>query len=157
MYRNDAVCLAADRRRTERPRPIADDVEYVARRLLFSVRALSASDKQFLGDLARSEHRYPMKALDRLTEIAARSDRPEDREVLAEMIRARCLRSTPAVQDVALAFDHETRATGPADVTQRAYERRPCRATKEAVTEALTTQLYATRAALDAVAASPVP
>jgi hypothetical protein len=136
-------------------RTFAEKVQHIARRLFFSARNLTSSDKQFLGDLARAERRYEMKALQRLIGIAERSDRPEDREALAELIRAECLRSTPAVRDVGVAFDLETRAQGEADVAQRAFERRRTRATKEAAIEKLTTHLYGLRASLDAVEATP--
>lgn len=136
--------------------PFAAGLQYIARRLRFSVRHLSDADKQFLADVGRTESRYQMKSLERLAEIAERSERAEDREALAEFIRARSLRSTRTILDARVAFNLETQATGPADVAQRAFEQHPCRATKDAVEEALRVQLFATRCALDSAAATPV-
>ncbi|HVX40316.1 MAG TPA: hypothetical protein VHB25_12155 [Gemmatimonadaceae bacterium] len=137
------------------PDAFVRDLQQVARNLLVSVLGMSNGERQFLHDVARGEGRYQMKALQRLVALSRRSLRPEHREALAEVVRRESLVDVESVRDIALAFDLETTAQAAADPAQRQFERFPSRATQDRVREALTTQLYATRAALDAVEAFP--
>lgn len=130
------------------------DLQQIARNLLVSVLGMDEADRQFLHDVARGEGRYQMKALRRLVGLSRLSLRPDHREALAELVRRESLADVTAARDVGLAFDLETGANGEADVAQRQFERFPSSATRDRVRGALTTQLYATRAALDAVEAA---
>jgi hypothetical protein len=106
------------------------------------------ADSAFLQDVARG--RYPMVALQRLMAIAARSEKLEHREFLAEVVRREC-GAAVAGHCIAAAFDWETEANGEANNAQRKFERAPCRSTAEMVRAALMRQLSTTRTALDAV------
>jgi hypothetical protein len=122
-----------------------EDVQAFARELHAHA---TDDDKVFLQDVARG--RYPMVALQRLMAIAARSEKLEHREFLAEVVRREC-GAAVAGHCIAAAFDWETEANGEANNAQRKFERAPCRSTAEMVRAALMRQLSTTRTALDAV------
>lgn len=151
MYHNHADLLAQAPRPTLTGTAFEEQLQSLAQRLLSSVLGLTTADKQFLRDLARDEARYPMRTLRRLIGLAAMSVRPEDREALAELVRAEILAQTQSAFCLATAFDHETEANGAADVAQRAYERERTRSTWEWCLSTLTRQMAATRQAIDAV------
>jgi predicted nucleic acid-binding protein len=132
---------------------------YVARRLLLSVSGLDERERQLLNDYARGaslhgEPRFRLITFRSLLAIARRSRRTEDREAIAELVRAEINRGAPP-SSIELAFDGETGATGPCDVEQRAFEHSPNPITWARCKAALEKQLAATRAALDAVNADP--
>lgn len=148
-YRGSAAAPVSTRKSAE---AFADEVRFIARRLLFSVQDLTSDERDWLSDLARDEVRYPMVTVRRLCAVSRRSRTVEDREAFAELIRAE---STPVdgAPSLPLAFDLETAAPGPADVAQRAYERAPCPSTFARCRETLLRQLVSTRDALNALAA----
>lgn len=125
-------------------------LEHLARRLFFSAPRVTERNRDFLQEFAAGRHQ--LVALQRLIMCARASNDPADREALAEIIRAECLKDLPRHGAVAAAFDEETVATGAADLDQRHFERTPCRSTYQRVRESLTRQLNATRASLDAIA-----
>jgi hypothetical protein len=130
------------------------DLQEFARQLDANV---PRTDKEadFLQDVARG--RYEMKALQRLIDIARRSERPEQREFLAELVRRQTIAGSGHAISIAAVFDEETAATGETDNAQRRFERAPdCPSTWHLVREKLTRQLVTTRAALDAVLAHRV-
>lgn len=156
MYQHSPVTLAGDRRNAgsgARGEAFLATLQFIARRLLFSVLGLTDDERQFLHDVARSEHRYRMIALQRLMAIAARSVKPEDREALAEVVRAWCLAGVPAVTDIRLAGDLETRAQGEHDVAWRAFEVSPSLVTCERAIETGTAHEYGLRAQRDTLLA----
>lgn len=130
-----------------------EEFQAIARRLLFSCPATSTSERQFLQDVARG--RYPMKALERMTRIAAGSTRPEHREALALFVREISAPRYGAVS-IAAAFDEETRTNGEADMAQRYFERERTRANQERAIDALHAQEIATREAITAVRTAKV-
>lgn len=145
-YQRVAPTLAAPR---TPPGDLLSDLQFIARRLIFTA-AVSDADRQFLHDFARPEQRYPMKALQRLIHCARCSTRPEDREALAEMIRAHCIAGA-TVPDVRTALDVETAVQGPADVAAREFERQPSRTTRAVAIERHTAHQTALRAVLDSL------
>jgi hypothetical protein len=138
-----------DRKRFE------EDIQTVARKLIFSCPKASGSDKQFLYDVARAESRFPMRGLERLARIAQQSTRPEHQEALAEVVRRWSSPGSEAL-DVARAFDVELKEQTEADVAQREFERFPNKANRERALDRLSAHLIAIRNAIRAVAASPI-
>lgn len=145
VYQRNAVRMAADRMKAD----VIRDLQTVARRLFFSTIDLDSSDRQFLQDFIRPECRYPMAALCRLISISSHSVRPEDREAVPEVLRGWILRTVPAVYDVALVGDLETKAQGDHDVAWRAFERIRDRLTRERAIETGTAHFNGLRAQLD--------
>lgn len=130
-----------------------------ARGLRLSVNDLTEQESELLTDYGRGasrdgEVRYRLRTFKALIGIARRSSRPEQREALAEIIRAELLADV-ASPSIATAFDAETPAPGQADVRQREFERNPNPTTWAACRDALMHQLAVTRRALDAVIAWP--
>lgn len=154
-YQRATDQLALVRSNTESPTEstFEQQLQFLARRLLFSAVGIAAADRQFLHDLSRGEARFPMKTFRRLNAIAAHSTKPEDREGPAELMRADILTQTHRHLSLVAAFDAETEAVGPADVAQRRLERAITRATIDEASLTLTRQLVTTREALDAVRA----
>lgn len=109
-----------------RPAAIPDTFEAglraIARHLRDSVADLTERETAFLYDLAREEVRYPMPTVRKLCALSRRSRNPRVREAFAELIRQESL-ALDADLSVTVGFDLETRATGPADVAQRQFER----------------------------------
>lgn len=127
-------------------------LQRLARALYFSAGPnISPRNREFLQDFARGEARYQLVALQRLIMCARASCKPEDREALAEIIRAELLADEPT-KCVATAFDYETTANGEANNAQRQFERTRCRSSWERARDALMQQYAATRASLDALA-----
>jgi hypothetical protein len=99
-YQNTIVSPAAGRRNagsggtSDR---LLDGIQAIARRLLFSSIGIAPVDRDFLHELAREEHRYQMRALQRLIEIrAAASGRKTARRwriSFARSARSMCRRS----------------------------------------------------------------
>lgn len=122
----------------------------IARRLLKSVPDLTPRERDFLYDLAREEVRYPMPTVRKICRISRRSANAADREAFAELIRGESL--PQAEVNLREAFDHETAATGPADVAQREFERNPtCPTAWQRCKDALHQQVVRSRRALDVV------
>lgn len=130
------------------------NLQRLARSLYFSAPNVTARNREFLQDFARGEGRYQLVALQRLIMCARASTKLEDREALAEIIRAELLADAPA-SCVVSSFDAETIANGDANIAQRQYERTRCRAAWERCRDALIAQAVATRVALDAVMSAP--
>jgi hypothetical protein len=122
----------------------------IARELRSSISDLSERETEFLYDLAREESRYPMPTVRKLCALSRRSRNPKAREAFAELIREY---SIPADADAAVTatFDLETRATGPADVAQRQFERDKNPITYARVKDALELQVAVSQLALAAV------
>jgi hypothetical protein len=162
MYQTSALPVAAGRANAERTSPahaertFVDEIQLIARQLLFSTARATDEEKQFLRDVARQEGRYPLRALERLTEIAKKSGRPEHREALSRFIRERSTPATAANVSVAAIFDVETVANGDADLAQRIFERTPTRTNAERVIEKLHAQEIASREAIDAIRRAPL-
>jgi hypothetical protein len=110
-----------------RPDPASFDYEAqlsaLARRLLASAIGISPADRQFLQDLARPDQRYPMRTMRRLSAIAARSVRVEDREGPAELVRSDILAQTERIGCVYTAHDAENAANNWFDRMQYRVER----------------------------------
>lgn len=130
-----------------------DSLRTLARRLLNSTIGLAAPERQFLQDLARPDVRYPMNAMRRLNAIAARSVNAEDREGPAELIRADILAQTERQSCLITTFDRENAANDWADRAQWKLARTITSSTIEECELALTSQLAATREAIDVVRA----
>lgn len=129
------------------PDPFDAALRTVARQLRESVPDLTPRETEFLYDLAREEARYPMPTVRKLCGLSRRCRSPKVREAFAELIREYSL---PADADasVTAAFDHEQRATGPADITQRAFERDRNPITYARCKEALELQVATSQLAL---------
>ena len=122
MYQRPAASVAAARQNPEASRPtFAEEIQSIARRLIFSTPRASTSDRQFLQDVARDECRYPLKALERLSRIAQQSTRVEHRDALASLIIAR---TTPSDESTDLiAVSHlETIAESEANIAVHTFE-----------------------------------
>ena len=153
MYQQRSPRVAPGR--TE-PEQFDEGLAFLARRLRFSVAKLSDHESDLLSDYGRGasvdgEVRYRLRTFRALCEIAGRSNRPEDREALPELVRAEILRHARVQVCLRSAIDEGTAAVGPALVAQRAFERNPCKAAWSALRDALLRQHAATRLALDAV------
>jgi hypothetical protein len=129
--------MALDAARARRAAGVTDDfqesLKAIARRLLFSAIGLGDGERDLLHDIIKG--RYPMKTLQRMASIAARSVRIEDREALPEMIRGECHAGLQAIHDRHVAGEIETSAQGPHDLAWRAFEIHPTRVTRERATE----------------------
>jgi hypothetical protein len=104
-------------------------IGFIARRFKFSVRNLSDAETQLLDDYARGasyngEARHRLITFRRLCAIARRSRSPEDREALAELVRAECIDGVEPTP-FEIAFDLETPVPGATDDAQRQFERNP--------------------------------
>lgn len=131
------------------PDPFDDRLRAIAKDLRGpgGVSDLTDRERDFLYDLAREETRYPMPTVRKLCALSRRARNPMVREAFAELIREF---SVPAEADpsVTAAYDHETRATGPADIAQRAFERDRNPITYARAIDALQLQLETTQLAL---------
>lgn len=131
------------------PDPFDDRLREIAKDLRGpgGVADLTDRERDFLYDLAREETRYPMPTVRKLAALSRRARSPMVREAFAELIREYSLPAN-AVPSVTAAYDHETRATGPADIAQRAFERDRNPITYARAKEALQHQLETTQLAL---------
>jgi hypothetical protein len=129
----------------------------IAHRLRCSVPALDRGERQFLRDLDRKEARYPMRALVRLTHIAARSTLDHHREALPQLVHELITAQRTDVEplDVDAAFDRETEAQAEFDKAQRAYDHAPTPANHARAIAAGQMQLTWTKASLDSLYATP--
>lgn len=111
---------------------------------------LTDRERDFLYDLAREETRYPMPTVRKLCALSRRARNPMVREAFAELIRE-CSLPGNVDPSVTAAFDHETRATGPADIAQRNFERARNPITYARCKEALELQVATSQLALATV------
>lgn len=124
----------------------------IAARLQRSVPQLDDRDSRFLSDLQREDVRYRMRALVRLSGIAARSPLPHHRESVSQMVREITVAQQSAgAIDVDRAFDQETDAQGAFDKAQLHYSRQPSPENHARVIAAGHEQLATTQVALDAL------
>jgi hypothetical protein len=149
-----STSAAATAYRTHAVEPVnipGDDFEKgmrtIARLLRGSVPSIGARDTDFLYDLAREEVRYPMPTVRKICALSRRSTNTMAHGAFAELIRREC---TPddAAPGVTIAFDLETRKTGPADVAQRDFEKNRNPITYARAKAALTEQSEAAQHAL---------
>lgn len=157
MYHMTSASVAADRTVPERSTRLAERISYVARRLLFGTSRITAEDRQYLGEVARTEQRYPMKGLDRLVEASARADSAADAEALPEAIRGEILarRSAGAVRtSITAAIEAETITQAEADVAEFRYLRERSETNRRVLIEKLTAHMTADRQLTDALHAA---
>lgn len=119
----------------------------VARQLRQTIPDLTSRETEFLYDLAREEARYPMPTVRKLCALSRRCRNARVRESFAELIRQYSV-PADANPSVTSAFDHELRATGPADIAQRNFERDRNPITYARCKEALELQVATSQLAL---------
>jgi hypothetical protein len=127
-----------------------------ARRVRRSATGLTRADREFCRDVARAK--YPARWLARLAKLAARCTRDDDRHALDEALHGYVVVERGFVVPMGVseseADEQETLAQGRFDVAQLLYARSPTPANRDALIEAATAQIAATRRRLDAAHAA---
>lgn len=136
---------------TDLPTVMADACRRVAR----SAVGLTPDERQLLRDFtraARGDVRYPLIALQRVLQIAAKCGASEDRHAVDEAVRGYVLAHTQA-RPVSLAdtFLHEERSNHVANVWQQRYLYERSDAARDGLIEGMAAQESASRVVLDAV------
>lgn len=132
------------------PDSFEDGLRRIARALRESIPDLTDRETDFLYDLAREESRYPMPTVRKLCALSRRSRNARVREAFAELIRVHSI-ALESDAGVTFTFDLEMRATGPADIAQRQFERDKNPITYARVKAALEEQVATSQLALLAV------
>lgn len=125
------------------------NTQRLARSLFLNGQAIPARTRAFLQDFSTPENRYPLRSVQHLIIASRCATRPEDRLMLAEIIRGECLVDAPMC-DVATIADRELQAQYEADIALREWERRRCQTSREILIAKHAVHLNAVRELIDA-------